>query len=150
MNNSMNDKDKNELNDYSCYIIISKGSNRTYIGSTNNVERRLRQHNGEIKGGAKATKIDRPWRHICVISGLNKIEALCCEWRLKRKHNYKGQLKGFYGVNKKIENMYNVLNLDRYTKKCSLSRNTSLLLIWLEKKFRLDIDLPENVIEIIL
>ena len=37
MNNSMNDKDKNELNDYSCYIIISKGNNRTYIGSTNNV-----------------------------------------------------------------------------------------------------------------
>lgn len=38
---------------FCCYIIAC--GNRTYNGYTNNLQRRLRQHNGEIKGGARAT-----------------------------------------------------------------------------------------------
>ena len=138
------------MNDYSCYILISNNNKRTYIGCTNNVERRLRQHNGEIQGGAKATQLGRPWKHICVISGFNKIDALCCEWRLKRKHNSKGKLKGFYGVHNKIENMYKVLSLDKYTKKCDLSRNTTLMLIWENKSYKLDYNLPDHIVEVFL
>jgi predicted GIY-YIG superfamily endonuclease len=36
-------------------------SNAKHTGITNNLARRLRAHNGEIKGGAKATKSGRPW-----------------------------------------------------------------------------------------
>lgn len=31
-----------------------------YIGKTTNIQKRLRQHNGEIKGGAKYTASKRP------------------------------------------------------------------------------------------
>ena len=34
--------------------------NTLYCGVTNNLSRRLRQHNGEIKGGAKYTQARRP------------------------------------------------------------------------------------------
>jgi structure-specific endonuclease subunit SLX1 len=41
---------------YCCYLLASKHpsySNHAYIGFTNDPRRRLRQHNGEIEGGAK-------------------------------------------------------------------------------------------------
>ena len=35
---------------YYVYLLKSTVSNRTYVGYTVNIKRRLRQHNGEIKG----------------------------------------------------------------------------------------------------
>lgn len=43
------------------YILCSAGG-RTYVGVTTDVDRRLRQHNGELAGGARATRAHRPWR----------------------------------------------------------------------------------------
>ena len=42
--------------DYVVYLLKKDNLNRTYIGITNNLKRRLRQHNGKIKGGARSTK----------------------------------------------------------------------------------------------
>jgi predicted GIY-YIG superfamily endonuclease len=72
----------------------------SYVGFTVNRERRLRQHNGELKcGGAKYTKNHRPWRMVMSIScdnsestdnsWWNKISALQLEWRCK--HVSKGR-----------------------------------------------------------
>lgn len=36
--------------------ILRTAKNTLYTGQTNNIEKRLKQHNGEIKGGAKYTK----------------------------------------------------------------------------------------------
>lgn len=72
---------------HSCYILKSVTRNKVYIGYTVNFERRLRQHNGEIKGGAKKTKIGRPWKPICVINGFeDESRAMRFEFRLQHKH----------------------------------------------------------------
>ena len=53
---------------------------RMYIGFTPKPRRRLRQHNGEIKGGAKKTSQHRPWEHVCIVSGFpNKFVAYMFE-----------------------------------------------------------------------
>jgi predicted GIY-YIG superfamily endonuclease len=45
-----------------CYLLTNdtslstRGAQNTYIGSTNNFVRRLRQHQGQLKGGARATR----------------------------------------------------------------------------------------------
>jgi predicted GIY-YIG superfamily endonuclease len=44
------------------YVLLSADKGRTYVGITTDVARRLRQHNGEIVGGAKYTRAHRPWR----------------------------------------------------------------------------------------
>jgi len=49
---------------FGCYLLTSQATgaaNYTYIGFTVNPPRRIRQHNGEIKGGAHRTKRNRPW-----------------------------------------------------------------------------------------
>jgi predicted GIY-YIG superfamily endonuclease len=58
---------------------------RTYIGATVNLQRRLRQHNKELKGGARRTSA-RPgeWYRVCYVRGFNSWqEALQFEWRWK-------------------------------------------------------------------
>jgi len=67
-----------------CYLLKSandKYLDETYIGFTDNPLKRLRQHNGLIKGGAKKTSRKRPWELVLVVSAFpNKILALKFEW----------------------------------------------------------------------
>lgn len=69
---------------YLVYILRSK--NRSYIGMTNDFCKRWRQHNGEIKGGAKyTTRYGSDWYPILIIDGFeNMKQAMQCEWKLKR------------------------------------------------------------------
>ena len=65
--------------------VIRSTSGRTYVGATTDPKRRLRQHNGEIKGGAKNTRGFRPWELIRVIGPIpNQSKALKEERRVKR------------------------------------------------------------------
>lgn len=43
-------------------MLVSKVSNRTYVGIALDPKVRLAQHNGELPGGAKTTRAHRPWR----------------------------------------------------------------------------------------
>ena len=64
-------------------MLASLDNKRTYVGATVNPDRRLRQHNGEISGGARATK-GRAWRRVFLIGGFaDERDALRFEWRWK-------------------------------------------------------------------
>ena len=64
-------------------VYILQADNLSYIGMTNNFERRWKQHNQLLQGGAKYTKKKNNWSPICIIDGFQtKQEAMQCEWRL--------------------------------------------------------------------
>ena len=78
--------------EYMVYVLANSDNNRTYVGCTNNASRRLRQHNQEIKGGAKATKCSRTWQYMIQMQGFEtKSDALSFEWHCKRKKGSKGK-----------------------------------------------------------
>lgn len=73
---------------YNVYLLKHTQHNRTYLGITNNLKRRIRQHNCEIKGGAKATsrfKGNGKWIYHLIIPKLTKSESLSLERILKNK-----------------------------------------------------------------
>ena len=47
---------------------IHSDRRRTYVGATKNLARRLRQHNGELVGGAKSTR-GRRWAYLFHVEG---------------------------------------------------------------------------------
>ena len=68
------------------YILQSKTNTaRTYVGVTNNVQRRLRQHNGHLAGGACYTRGSRPWYMHSLFQLGTRREALSLEWQIKHK-----------------------------------------------------------------
>jgi predicted GIY-YIG superfamily endonuclease len=72
-------------NHFICYLLISETSNQTYVGITNNLERRIKQHNGHLSGGAKYTRSGRPWKIYGYVEGfcMDKSSVLKFEWRWK-------------------------------------------------------------------
>ena len=76
--------------DLVCYLLASFNSQRTYIGATKELSRRIRQHNGELVGGAKATRKFRPWTVKVTCGGFATWrETLSFEWKWKRDKRYK-------------------------------------------------------------
>jgi len=82
-----------------CYLLQSLSSpSKTYIGYTVNPHRRLKQHNGLIKGGAKYTSKFGPWKFICITEGFQSDKlGLQFEWAWqnpKRSKIFRGGLPG--------------------------------------------------------
>lgn len=70
---------------WNCYLLATcdTGSQKTYVGITPDLDRRLRQHNGVLSGGAKATH-GRTWERQCHVRGFpDHRAALQFEWRWK-------------------------------------------------------------------
>ena len=70
------------------YLLLSSDS-CTYVGATVDLDRRLRQHNKEIKGGAHATSAKvlkgETWIRACHVEGFPDWQAaLQFEWRWKQ------------------------------------------------------------------
>lgn len=67
------------------YVLASATLAATYVGVTVDLERRLRQHNGELPGGARATRRGRPWRAERVFGPFaDRAEAQRVEHAVKR------------------------------------------------------------------
>lgn len=102
-----------------CYLIVNE-HNHTYIGITNNLEKRIQQHNGILKGGAKATKKSKNWMYKIVVSGLNKQNACSFEWYWKHNKINNVWKKTKSGLDNKIKRLnellliWNNLNVQYY------------------------------------
>ncbi|KAG0201661.1 Slx4p interacting protein [Mortierella sp. GBA30] len=69
---------------YCCYLLAStvpRYNTHAYVGSTPDPIKRLRQHNGDLKQGAKKTSKKRPWKMVLLVHGFpTKLAALQFEW----------------------------------------------------------------------
>jgi len=105
---------------------IQSTNGATYIGATVDLDRRIRQHNKEIKGGAVATSNKvingEVWSYVCYVENFpNYNEALKFEWRwkqisriLQKKNPHQTPL------DKRLEALKLLLNLDKPTSKAML------------------------------
>jgi len=81
--------DKDEDKAFFVYLLESSCKRATYVGATVNLDRRLRQHNKELVGGAHATGVKvargQTWRRACHVTGFPTWQAaLQFEWRFKQ------------------------------------------------------------------
>ncbi len=78
------------------YIIFSQSANRWYVGSSNNIQDRLRRHNS---GSSKSTKPYCPWVLAYFEEYNTRSEAVRREYYLKSTKGYKDLLEIKYKIN---------------------------------------------------
>jgi structure-specific endonuclease subunit SLX1 len=106
------------MNNYYVYLLESSNG-LTYVGATIDLNRRLRQHNGIIKGGAKRTtgivSSGESWKRYCYVSGFPDWKAaLQFEWRWKQISR-KIYSKKSSPIEKRIQALNQLLSLDKST-----------------------------------
>ena len=123
------------------YAIYSQSKTRSYVGATTNSTRRLRQHNAEIKGGAKYTRCAHDWQYLFKVSGFVHTRALQFEWALK--HTTKKRKRGFVRakgkyINGRIANLERVLHLDKW-------KELPLVVTWVQQDKPITFDSPKGI-----
>ena len=95
------------MDKYYCYIIKSLNNNCTYTGITNDLDKRLKQHNGILKGGAKSTRKYNDWTYYKILEFDDKKTACSFEWFMKHKKNNNKLIKitGIENKCKRIEEL---------------------------------------------
>ncbi len=105
-----------------CYLLKSVDSNKTYVGATNNLIKRLNDHcgiNGKSKG-AKYTKGEM-WYVVLYVEGFrNKIECLSFEYQFKKMRKKKLDLScynlkniGNETITKRIQDLFKLILLNK-------------------------------------
>ena len=77
---------------YYVYLILSRKNNkyRSYVGYTNNIEKRLHLHNNSK--GAKFTR-GNTWKLIYCMKYKDKITAMKEEYKLKKNYKMRNDIK---------------------------------------------------------
>jgi len=105
-----------------CYLLYS--GRRTYIGYTVNLARRLRQHRGELAGGARYTA---GWPQVelvaCVAGFPDKRRAMSFEWHAKRRRRCAGA-----GAKRRLPRLYQFLRPLRHCKFADCKAGLEVLL----------------------
>ena len=137
-----------------CYILRNtqpQYKNNTYNGSTNNPVRRLRQHNCEIKGGARVTTSKGGgWEFCAMLSGFpDRINCLSCEWRIKCPAGRPGRRESKYNSPKgRVQSLNDILPLDKWTGKCTVNNSGFKMKLYVVNDLSEHIDLsvvPDNI-----
>jgi len=116
--------------DHVCYVLKSQTKPRTYCGYTNAFwQRRILAHNGLKTGGAKYTRVGRPYFPLFIVKGFrNKKEALHFEYGMKHTR------LSSRGVKNRLKCLNYMINKERWTKKCDLAKDIPLKVIWFDKE----------------
>jgi len=101
-----------------CYILMNDRDNKTYNGYTNDPVKRLRQHNGEISGGAKFTTRHtnkekdrgvprRQWSFLAIVESpqFTHHTALSFEWHVKHPTCKRQRPKEYNGANGRLRSL---------------------------------------------
>eukprot|EP00742_Colponemidia_sp_Colp-10_P014404 GILJ01016357.1.p1 GENE.GILJ01016357.1~~GILJ01016357.1.p1 ORF type:complete len:195 (-),score=20.95 GILJ01016357.1:41-625(-) len=121
-----------------CYILRSHTTNppcnKTYCGKTNRYKERLREHNGEVVGGAYFTRAHRPWRPLCYISGFqNQRQALQFEKAVKVAKPRKSLVlppKSCGRYHKRMYALMTVLQRDKWSQRGPSKADVPLHVTW--------------------
>lgn len=117
---------KNRPGPWHCYILHGsgqRGRNRTYVGKTNHMLRRLRQHNGKLAGGARATHKHRPHFPFIIVSGFpSEIAVLQFEWAMKHR-----RVRGTRGRSGRVRTLQRLIHLEQWTKRSPLMADLNLV-----------------------
>ena len=108
------------MNQHCCYILFNDTNNKTYNGYTNNPHRRLRQHNGEIKGGAKYTTREAAksteWKYLAIIycEQFDHNLALCFEWMVKYPTRKRPRPKEYQGAKGRLSSLHLLFSYEKF------------------------------------
>lgn len=128
----INDDDGTQAKDYLVYCIRSESRpNKTYVGVTNNWPRRIRQHNKEIKGGAKSTSHAGPWKAFIHVRNFTHTQALQLEWAWKHRR------VGGSGPGGRIRTLEALLKCKRWTSRAPLMADLDVCIecSWSESQY---------------
>lgn len=100
---------------HGCYV-ISNEKGLTYNGYTVNYERRLRQHNCVLKGGARYTRNRGPWTYVFQIESehLTKQKALSLEWSFRYPTNKRPRPREYSSPEGRIRSIQLVLENPKF------------------------------------
>lgn len=98
-----------------CYVLVN-AKGHTYNGYTVNLNRRLRQHNGELVGGARSTSGKGPWSVLlCAESpDLTQRSALSLEWSIRYPTNKKPRPRHLHGPEGRLNSLPWVLSNPKF------------------------------------
>ena len=94
------------MGDFSVYILHSERLNKFYIGTTDDVQRRLEEHNSSAYKDSFTTK-GRPWILFLAIEGLSSEQAYKIEKKIKsqKSSKYLLNLKQYPEIIEKLRNL---------------------------------------------
>lgn len=123
---------------FSCYGLLSPSTGRTYIGMTTDTRRRVRQHRGDLAGGARATRVASDWQMVFALTGFpSHRDALRAEWRLKhpRGHRRSRRPRGPEGLTASLCTCaHAVTTSGKWTAASTPARATAPLTLWLSAR----------------
>lgn len=108
------------MSSWVCYCLAREDSGSTYVGATIDMSNRIRQHNCEIKGGAKytstAVKNGHTWGLVCTVGRFPDMQtALQFEWMWK--HIARKKYLKLDPIMRRIRALIDLINSERSSSK---------------------------------